>query len=260
MNNDDLARALGHAAQQFTPLDHAASAWRRGRALRRRRLGTVSGLTGLAVAAAAGGIYVAGGGLAGPETAPPAGTGTATPPGPAPTTLPDPSGPVATSSATESEPPPTAACSADGLNVGPLASGDAPEAATDGAQQVLEAVLSCDSELLIERAGVDGTVLGLGDASPDEVLALPESDAERYRLMAQLLTSVGDPAEVDAGEMTVWRWPALSGDEASDRALLADAGLYTAEELDVVFIEGEYYGWRIAFTDEGRWQYLTAGD
>lgn len=265
--DDELGDGLSRAAQQFTPRDHAASAWSRGRVIRRRRRGVLTGVSGLGIAAAAGGIYLAGAGLG--ESAPmepvgPPPAQTLPPPTTEPDAGPDPtgdptSGPTDddTGGVTEQPDPP---CSTVGLDVGQVESGQAPAAVTEAAQQALAEVLACDSDALIERAEANDTVLGFGESTAAEALALPEQGEERYRLIALLLTATGEPEQIDAGDLTLWRWPALSGSETQDRELLEASGLYTSEELDQVFFDGDYYGWRIAFTADGGWQYLVAGD
>lgn len=134
-------------------------------------------------------------------------------------------------------------------------------AATAGS--IVIAVMDCDPEALIALAKESGTEILNGTGTPEQVFALPEPDAGRYRELAAVLTDtravIVDEGSADATVV----WPRVAADEFRDSneawAEVVAAGLLTAEEADAQRAGG-YQGVRVGMNMAGDWLYYSVGD
>ncbi|WP_131105093.1 hypothetical protein [Ornithinimicrobium sufpigmenti] len=277
--NENLRDALDRAAGADPQVDLAEQVWAQGRVVRRRRQ-TVQAVGGLAAAGVlVGGMWLGGGLLSGPDAFP----GPAEQPtGPAVTSVDDVgtddvgtdevteeptedgtatedpgTATTANDTATEDTPPPGPVdpCSTAYPDPVLLAEG-LPEATVAGASEVLELAAACDLAGLAALAERDETHLSFGVVSPQEAFS-GEEGADRAAAAATLLTRF-EPGQ-DAPDAP-YRWPAELETE-QDWARLADTGLYSQEEVDLMRSSGiGYTGWRVGVDASGRWAFLVAGD
>lgn len=133
--------------------------------------------------------------------------------------------------------PPEPECSAGSMGSPQLQVGDVGEPVAATAQQLPDAALACDSETLIEMATKDQTLLSLGITAPASTFGLPETSAQPYATLVDVLTS-GPPALITNPEdqFTGATWPAEA-------------------------VTGEsFWGYRVSISPDGAWTGFLALD
>ena len=156
-------------------------------------------------------------------------------------------------------------CSAAGLELGDGFFLDLTEEAADSAEFILDAALRCDEQLLATAAAESGTELTFGSADPYEFFGLPEGDEPYYEIIARLLGETQPEGFAPRDDEMIWYWPAVATERGFDDAAawedLADAGLYTTEQIEAFRESGTgYLGWRLGIADDGTWMFFVAGD
>lgn len=125
------------------------------------------------------------------------------------------------------------------------------------------AAMDCDSEALVALVEESSTEILDDPGTPEQVFALPEPDAGRYRELAAVLTDtravIVDEGSADATVV----WPRVAADEFRDSdeawAEVVAAGLLTAEEADAQKADG-YQGVRVVMNMAGDWLSYSVGD
>lgn len=274
---DNLRDALERAAGEDPRGDLTEQVWAQGRVIRRRRQ-TTQAFGGLAAAAVLiWGMWLGGGLIPGPEALP----GPADRPSdPGVTSVEDEDTDGTTkddtSDRTATEDPRSDTDDETGEDVateGPAPAGPIdpcgtaypdpvlladglPEATTSRASEVLELAAACDLGGLAAMAQQDQTFLSFGVVGPEE--AFSGADGARRAAAITILLTAFEPGQ-DAPDAP-YRWPAEMETE-EDWARLADSGLYTQEEVDLMRSSGiGYTGWRVGVDALGQWSFLVAGD
>ncbi|MDR7382927.1 hypothetical protein [Promicromonospora iranensis] len=131
------------------------------------------------------------------------------------------------------------------------------------AGSIVIAAMDCDIEALVALVKESRTESLDGGGTPEQVFALPEPDAGRYRELAAVLTDtravIVDEGSADATVV----WPRVAADEFRDSneawAEVVAAGLLTAEEADAQRAGG-YQGVRVGMNMAGDWLSYSVGD
>lgn len=159
---------------------------------------------------------------------------------------------------------PAATCSASGLSPEPVARPELPPAVDRVRRALVAAAVACHHEALAGAAGSPFTFSYGVSADPATFWRNAEDAGERplWQLVQVLQLSfevVPGPSPAE----DIYVWPAVAaGDPGDDRwAEVAEAGLYTAAELDAMRRGGSgYLGYRAGITAAGEWTFFVAGD
>lgn len=158
---------------------------------------------------------------------------------------------------------PAADCSTSGLRL-TLPEQDLPAEVADVRERVFGAAVACDYDEL-ERIAVEkgeGFTFsyGSGDSAADFWRGLEESSSAEPKPMRALATILTMP--FTRNETGSYAWPTAYSENPTDEAwqALADAGLYSPEQVDQMKADGMYLGYRTAITADGDWQFFVAGD
>lgn len=160
---------------------------------------------------------------------------------------------------------PEAACSTAGLRLN-LPEQRLPEVVAEVRQRAFDAAVACDYETLEELALEEGEGFtfsygaGPDDAAAEHWRTVEEAGTEQplpMRALATILTL--PPSRNESGS---YAWPTVYSESPTDAdwQALADAGLYTQEQVDAMREGGSYLGYRTAITPDGDWQFFAAGD
>jgi hypothetical protein len=158
---------------------------------------------------------------------------------------------------------PEVSCSTAGLRL-TLPEQDLPPAVANVRQRVFDAAVACDYETLEEIALEQGDGFtfsyGVGDSAADHWRQAEEAKTEQPLPMRALAAILATP--YTRNESGSYAWPTAYSEAPTDEAwqALADAGLYTQEQLDSMKQAGMYLGYRTAITPDGDWQFFVAGD
>ena len=159
---------------------------------------------------------------------------------------------------------PEVKCSTAGLRL-TLPEQDLPPAVAAVRTRSFEAAVACDYDTLeqiaLERGeGFTFSYGGSGSAA-DYWRMLEESSTTEPKPMRTLATILTLP--YTRNESGSYAWPTAYDESPTDAdwQALADAGLYTQEQIDSMQAGGTgYLGYRTAITADGDWQFFVAGD
>ncbi|MHB1242397.1 MAG: hypothetical protein ACYC1P_03195 [Gaiellaceae bacterium] len=185
--------------------------------------------------------------------------------GPAPVTV------TETVAETETEPVETAtepgadvACSTAGPRL-TLPAQDLPPEVAQVRQRVFDAAVACDYETLEEIALERGAGFTFSYGGSDSAAAFWRETEEAgtseplpMRALAQILT-----LPYTRNESGSYAWPTAYDESPAeaDWQALVDAGLYSAEDVELMQTTGTgYLGYRTAITPDGDWQFFVTGD
>lgn len=169
-----------------------------------------------------------------------------------------------TTSTTPTTTAPAATCSASGLSPEPVARPELPPAVDQARRALVAAAVACDYERLAGTAGSPFT-FSYGD-SADPATFWRDAEDGGDRPLWQLAQVLQLSFEVVAGPNPaedIYVWPAVAAGDPGDDAWaeVAEAGLYTAAELDAMRTGGSgYLGYRAGITAAGEWIFFVAGD
>lgn len=161
---------------------------------------------------------------------------------------------------------PEVACSTSGLRL-TLPGQDLPPEVAEVRRRVFDAAVACDYETLEQIALEQGegfTYSYGGDSSAAEFWraleagALSDPGPPPMRALATILA-----LPYTRNETGSYAWPTAYTESPTDAdwQALVDAGLYTAEQIDVMRTDATgYLGYRTAITPDGDWQFFVAGD
>ncbi|HWL32099.1 MAG TPA: hypothetical protein VNP89_00725 [Gaiellaceae bacterium] len=155
-------------------------------------------------------------------------------------------------------------CSTSGLRL-TLPDQDLPAAVADVRKRVFDAAIACDYDTLEQIALEKGAGFtfsyGGGTDASDYWRDVEESSSEQPKPMRALATILTLP--FTRNESGSYAWPTAYNENPTDEAWrdLVYAGLYTAEEVELMQTQGTgYLGYRTAITADGDWQFFVAGD
>lgn len=171
-----------------------------------------------------------------------------------------------TETETLTQPPeePDVTCSTTGVSL-TLPEQDLPAEVAEVRQRVFDAAVACDygtlEEIALERGEGFTFSYGGGDSAAEYWRQIEEAGTERPLPMLALATILTLP--FTRNEAGSYAWPTAYDESPAeeDWQALADAGLYTTEELEQMQTHGTgYLGYRTAITPDGDWQFFVAGD
>ncbi|WP_454850985.1 RNA polymerase sigma factor [Promicromonospora soli] len=164
--------------------------------------------------------------------------------------------------------PPSDDCSGAAYAGRELVAPGSPEGLQAVAARLLEAVTTCDERLVVElaRNNLETAPRPQRETarSVNEVFALPESGGRTpYATIARLLTDT-QPVNADDGHAVTWpRVATFVRNEAAWQEAV-DAGVVSAEQVDVDRVAGKYTGWQVSIRDDGgygpTWMTFYEGD
>ena len=155
-------------------------------------------------------------------------------------------------------------CSTAGLRL-TLPEQELPATVADVRKRVFDAAVACDYDTLEEIAleqgeGFTFSYGGSTDAS-EYWRDVEENSTEQPKPMRALATILTLP--FTRNESGSYAWPTAYTESPTEEAWrdLVDAGLYTAEEVQLMQEQNTgYLGYRTAITADGDWQFFVAGD
>ena len=159
---------------------------------------------------------------------------------------------------------PEVTCSTAGLRL-TLPEQELPATVADVRKRVFDAAVACDydtlEEIALERGeGFTFSYGGSTDAS-EYWRDLEENSSEQPKPMRALAAILTMP--FTRNESGSYAWPTAYSENPTEEAWrdLVDAGLYTAEEVQLMQDQNTgYLGYRTAITADGDWQFFVAGD
>ena len=159
---------------------------------------------------------------------------------------------------------PEVTCSTAGLRL-TLPEQELPAIVADVRKRVFDAAVACDYDTLEEIAleqgeGFTFSYGGSTDAS-EYWRDVEENSTEQPKPMRALATILTLP--FTRNESGSYAWPTAYTESPTEEAWrdLVDAGLYTAEEVQLMQEQNTgYLGYRTAITADGDWQFFVAGD
>jgi hypothetical protein len=164
----------------------------------------------------------------------------------------------------ETETEPGVACSTAGLRL-TLPEQELPPEVAEVRQRVFDAAVACDYETLeeiaLERGAGFTFSYGGGDSAAGfwrEAEEAGTSEPLPMRALAQILA-----LPYTRNEAGSYAWPTAYDESPTeaDWQALVDAGLYSAEDVELMQTTGTgYLGYRTAITPDGDWQFFVAGD
>ena len=164
----------------------------------------------------------------------------------------------------ESEPEPEEGCSTAGLRP-TLPGQDLPAEVAEVRQRVFDAAVACDYQTLeqiaLERGEGFTFSFGGGESAAAFWRETEEEGSSQPLPMRALVTILALP--YTRNEAGSYAWPTAYDEspEEADWQALVDAGLYSAEDVELMQTSGTgYLGYRTAITPDGDWQFFVAGD
>jgi len=164
----------------------------------------------------------------------------------------------------ESEPEPEEGCSTAGLRP-TLPGQDLPAEVAEVRQRVFDAAVACGYQTLeqiaLERGEGFTFSFGGGESAAAFWRETEEEGSSQPLPMRALVTILALP--YTRNEAGSYAWPTAYDEspEEADWQALVDAGLYSAEDVELMQTSGTgYLGYRTAITPDGDWQFFVAGD
>ena len=159
---------------------------------------------------------------------------------------------------------PEVTCSTAGLRL-TLPEQELPVAVAEVRKRVFDAAVACDYDTLDEIALEQGEGFtfsyGASTDASEYWRDVEENSTEQPKPMRALAAILTLP--FTRNESGSYAWPSAYSESPTEEAWrdLVDAGLYTAEEVQLMQEQNTgYLGYRTAITADGDWQFFVAGD